>query len=1448
MATDEGSNEPQLATGLLSGRHWKRPAEYLILEDGEHIQEELDYLPFTLMSSITLPAQQDVQRLRLSPVGQEEEKRDDLASDQCVLLDASMEVAASLDPDMHQIEELPSSHILLKEGQIANPLVQRAVKHHVVTLGIPWQDAAVHLPALLATLPPSTPLRHLLLFNDDNPEFNVSSYEIHEILKALQSTSSPLVDGVVFSRLNLEFLLNGYFDRQLSQVLCSSLTYLGIRNHRELDEVDSGILMGALAEGLQNQLCKVKQLLLGGLNIGFDAITCLRQILQRPNCTLTRLDLRGCNYRSEIFLNLLLVDIMANNKSLTDLGLPMPSRQDMQVFVDSRLHTRVLTLRLDLWGEVADLWNLLILQGLADSACTIQFLDCQFHEWKSSMWRTLSQSDVSAAALRALRIVLPPGRASGSAAGLADYVSSPAASNLVYLEVRIDADKTGLSQADSDEWECANSLINNFSICTLAFPWQNGAAEAHAASLIRRNQLYRESQLLKEPHVKPNVAKLFLCGHAEVGKTTLCQALHYTWPLSSIGRSCGLYHRPERTRGMEFHSLAFRRNHKKLLICDLAGQEEYHVFHHYFMNASNNDIFIVVCKVDNSSSLQEFALQLDYWLRFIVSHRSARKKTLTSSDVDHVESKPKVIVVVNFFEQGKPSDAIRNITHSWTSTLMNKFSVVLDFAVHAEKIGHYQNLFGVNARTALGVQRLKRRLESLLRDFDNAAWPIPKLCYDISAQLTKGSQTNWLCHRIFGTGQSESRLLTSYSSVLEMLSEKSHVEIDSTRVQAALQELHIQGYVVFFPSEEMEEAVGKSHSMKRDSVCEDNIMSTLVITDIAWFCNKLVGSLLGTHIEGEPKRPCPWVWVKEDIKNMLRRQGCKETHLEEILRYLEHLELCISLDSAPGQPKGNLLFPALVKEKEIRYPSVCNGKDTTFFGRRLRCRDSSIHLIPFGVFTRLQVKLHKVYCANNKSFNVGYGWVSFMRGNVGVVVRFGGDVINEAWESKQWIDILIFCPDSLRYNTSSSSSMTTAGGYCTKPIDDPSFIAGNKLMDEIRTLIYATCKTADFGGIPTVMLEEWVLQSKEPCSDAAPLSSILEKVRSEGLLEVYQEWGINIGPTPVVNLLLPKEIEDRVKGRFSVLAGIEEEFSLSGLGGGEDQEQELKHEESHGSGKQLTGELQDLLECIKFEVRSSEKRQQKMLQKLNSNLRMIRTDIQKLGDVLRQAERDIIANCSTRLLRNELRNDRAYPLFPYLVDVTGKLAPLKALFGKRAVVHFMCESPTEGPHLVEGQSGKEVTMELKGWVMKVARVMVPAVRVICCLARLAASVYLPSAQVFIPSPEAMVSGLGIEREALQHVILAKALEALLEQMPDVDYRHFLTNTEEAGMLHKNEAKEVMQIVLAHVEVDMAFDFGLHRVCFDDVAGNTFWVCDRHAHKGELLVPIGNPYNQGKRPL
>ncbi|MCO5550799.1 hypothetical protein L7F22_004290 [Adiantum nelumboides] len=1309
----------------------------------------------------------DNDKVLLNATMHDEDSDDDLHLKAAPGMHEEMDVEVEV--EVEEGEEPPPRHVVLAEGEIEKPWVQAFVRHHVCTLGLTWQDAAFHLPGLLRRLPPASFLRYFVIFSPPKRPTRVFLTDelLQEILEALKCAAisrQQAGTGVLFHDLPDVTRADNCL-RLLSDLSTESTCFgiVSVASRRSVPE----LTLALLDERPSQQPRELKQLLLDLIDT--STLTC-------STCSLTRLDLRG---PWPIHVDWRQVSITCWN--VTDLACDIYGDYAMREFLASRLHTRLLTLRLRLWSLDDESWAMLVLKGLADSNCTLYFLDCEFFGPEPNIWFSLIQCNSRITSLKALKV---HSRHFNLSTGvheqqLSEYLLS---SHLVHLEVQFDhipVFNAPMAHLEVQfDWERANALINNFSICSLVLHWKSKAAEAHAASLIRRNKLYATGQLFKEPQVKPNTAKLFLCGHAEVGKTTLCHALHRTtrfskncicnWLTCGVSRvNVGTV--PKRTRGMEFHSLSFDNSEKKLLICDLGGQEEFHLLHHYFLTANNNDLFIVVCKYDRCSSLEEFQGQLDYWLRFIVSHRSTLNKSslAQSGDVILSDIKPKVIVVVNFFEQDETLDNMRSIAQRWSQPMIEKFSAVLNFEYDEISRTASQSFFGLNARTGREVPSLKSTLKSLFRDFTLSAQPIPKLCYDISTKLNDyntADQSNrcwlWPANVQQALG---SRVLLSYSTILGMMSDGNDVQVEPIRIQAALQELHNQGFIVFFPS---------NNAISEDKDTE----STLVITDTTWFCNKLVGSLLATHLIDEPRRACQWEWNKEDIEKMLcSREGCKIMHLDEILRYLQRLELCTSLDTVPGKRKGHLLFPALVKDEMIRYPVITSEEDakaTVFFGRRVRCKDSSIHLIPFGVFTRLQVKLHKEYGANNASFELGYGWVSFVKGNIGVVVRFGGEAIHKSWKTKLWIDILVFCPKFIfRHGFSDHHNHLR---------ENPNLNLANKLMDEIKTLVYGTCTPTDFGGIPSVMLEECVLQGKDEESPAVPLSSVLEEVSKEGLQETYQEWSSQIPPTSAIDLLLPKEIEECVKVWVSALAVIEEEFSLDDAEDGcstpEGQEwahleythslidNEIVNQEETSEDRILT-EIRKLGKRQQSGFRSVERRQQKMFQSLNSTLQLMREDIWNLGKVLRGAERSIIANCSTRLLIHELRKDRAYPVYPYLADAaSGKLAPLMALLGKRVVVHFMCESPTEGPHPVAKQKGKEVMLQAKAWVAKVARVVVPAVRIICCLARVAASIYLPSAQVFIPSPEAMVSGLGIEKEALQQVILSKALGALLDKV------------------------------------------------------------------------------------
>ncbi|KAH9534139.1 hypothetical protein CY35_18G090400 [Sphagnum magellanicum] len=148
------------------------------------------------------------------------------------------------------------------------------------------------------------------------------------------------------------------------------------------------------------------------------------------------------------------------------------------------------------------------------------------------------------------------------------------------------------------------------------------------------------------PRVPPKFVRVFLCGNAYSGKTTLGRSMKRAFA-TSCGSNLFLplmelieLRKPfkfcsndpdelsKRTRGIEINVLLDNTD-QKISLWDLAGQEEYHAFHDMMMpdlsSQGNVSYFLLVCNpFDRESgerkSLEIIKEELQSWLRFISSN------------------------------------------------------------------------------------------------------------------------------------------------------------------------------------------------------------------------------------------------------------------------------------------------------------------------------------------------------------------------------------------------------------------------------------------------------------------------------------------------------------------------------------------------------------------------------------------------------------------------------------------------------------------------------------------------------------------------------------------------------------------------------------------------------------------------------------------------------------
>ncbi|MCO5563641.1 hypothetical protein L7F22_017288 [Adiantum nelumboides] len=186
------------------------------------------------------------------------------------------------------------------------------------------------------------------------------------------------------------------------------------------------------------------------------------------------------------------------------------------------------------------------------------------------------------------------------------------------------------------------------------------------------------------------------------------------------------------------------------------------------------------------------------------------------------------------------------------------------------------------------------------------------------------------------------------------------------KLRAALMQLHNVGEIIFFPPVKGQVAARSSGT---DAVAP-------VIIEPSWFCNKVIGELLSpqdSQFGGRFEQP------EIDVKLLILQTGCPGKFVDEILRYIQRQKLCFVIDdkstdnSSKGKAQINYFFPAVARNREMHWPfnfnqtvTTSDSMDTRFYGRRIKCKETEKHLLPSGVFARLQVKLQVFYGVGNR--------------------------------------------------------------------------------------------------------------------------------------------------------------------------------------------------------------------------------------------------------------------------------------------------------------------------------------------------------------------------------------------------------------------------------------------------------------------------------------------------
>jgi hypothetical protein len=486
---------------------------------------------------------------------------------------------------------------------------------------------------------------------------------------------------------------------------------------------------------------------------------------------------------------------------------------------------------------------------------------------------------------------------------------------------------------------------------------QDGKTPRQIAHTKEMRRAIDRARLYGETTAPPRI-RLFLCGHGEVGKSTLARALQRSDIAASLLSLPSVHN--ERTHGFAAFPATIP-GAGECTIVDFAGQSEYWVPNGMLM-ATESGVFLVVCNLADPPDMQ-FS-QLRYWLRFIASrasraslqakprvalvgtHRSAaptlKKKLSSQTAADQEKTK----------QQIKRLDRIKRDGDRWVSTLVGSF-VPLLLEKFADLLEMSPQLYYVDSvsphKIDLTEMRRLREWLGLMFDDVRALKPVPKVCLEVAALLSKVRKT------------SVTDVLAPFDRVLTELRVCAPDTVDLSdddRVRAVLSHLSDTGDIMYF------EDAGDVVVLQPHEFGERVIGQLFCPVGTPGFTSLLaIDKDLGYRFRRS---------ALVDALNKLEKaaKSCNVGDIDTVLRILQDLELVFPVHNSKGADAladtlyavpGRLAHTdnvALVN----RFETMCVNawKDATagchHVGVRLRINNSSL-MIPPSTSSRLLYRL-----------------------------------------------------------------------------------------------------------------------------------------------------------------------------------------------------------------------------------------------------------------------------------------------------------------------------------------------------------------------------------------------------------------------------------------------------------------------------------------------------------
>ncbi|CAM6061165.1 unnamed protein product [Sphagnum tenellum] len=489
-------------------------------------------------------------------------------------------------------------------------------------------------------------------------------------------------------------------------------------------------------------------------------------------------------------------------------------------------------------------------------------------------------------------------------------------------------------------------------------PLEEGGQAAQVQAQLENNAKDYMAVLRGMPRVPPKFVRVFLCGDAYSGKTTLGRSMKRAFasgcapnlflPLMEVielrkpFKFCS--NDPEewskRTRGIEINVLTDDAN-QKISLWDLAGQEEYHAFHDIMMpdlsSQGNVSFFLLVCnpfdrKFGERKSPETIKEELRSWLRFISSNT---KRSFNFP--------PHITIVITNADKG----------------FIHKEFVESDVKELAKQFRHYINLSSkphtINAHSSSEARHV---VEDVTKTCTSVLHKLPYVfgaCVNVQHGLS-----DWIKEHpyqpIVAMETFKNDIVAKKVPSLQAMSPMDTHDKNLNPHEAVALFLHDAGEIIYFKDE------------------------NFVVVNPHWFCHQVMGHLieLRRHVEKlELTTTFPGGFMtmaqiesllKSSFKNATQWVGINEVNIFQHL-----IQLMIKMDLAYKDDMANKLFvPATLEfeadvargERRLQW-SVEFGVQANYIyiGRRLQCQDEDVTTLTPGFFPQVQVVL-KCYFAN----------------------------------------------------------------------------------------------------------------------------------------------------------------------------------------------------------------------------------------------------------------------------------------------------------------------------------------------------------------------------------------------------------------------------------------------------------------------------------------------------